>query len=348
MTHGRNVTYELEDPELPEVSKWLTANPNRINLGRIGLKYKGATLAQSLIEEPWQELDLWNGVINSTFKINGQAVEVITQGDFESDAVTFQIRSSLIASGDLEVEFDFPYPPKHIVTSSSDFEIFAGSYDYPLNHTTLIVNRVPTRGTAHIYHEMDETKYFVNLRWPCSMPLLLQRNEPEGSDDVTAHRYTLAPVTSKDSYSHPESLSFTAHFSLENQVPALPSVIKKRNSIGWNHYWSEGGFVDVTESSNPNATELQRRIILTQYYMRINSAATGQPPQESGLVNNGWWGKFHLEMVVWHCGHWATWGRQQYFDRIFPAVYETLMPTSVARAKRMGWAGARYDLTSTT
>lgn len=75
--------------------------------------------------------------------------------------------------------------------------------------------------------------------------------------------------------------------------------------------------------------------------MRVNSAGTGQPPQESGLVNNGWWGKFHLEMVVWHCAHWATWGRQQYFDRIFPAVYESLLPSSMARATRMGWKGAR-------
>lgn len=65
--------------------------------------------------------------------------------------------------------------------------------------------------------------------------------------------------------------------------------------------------MDLTKSTNPNATELQRRIFPSQYAMRVNSAATGQPPQESGLVYNGWWGKFHLEMLIWHCAQWATW-----------------------------------------
>ena len=33
------------------------------------------------------------------------------------------------------------------------------------------------------------------------------------------------------------------------------------------------------------------------------------PPQESGLVNNGWYGKYHHEMIWWHCTHYALWGR---------------------------------------
>ncbi|KAL7627085.1 hypothetical protein AAE478_003861 [Parahypoxylon ruwenzoriense] len=110
LTHGRNISYDLEDPNLPEISKWLTANHNRINLGRIGLSYRGKTLAQSLITEPRQELDVWNGIITSIFKVNGKVVRVITQGDFETDAVTFQIKSDLISTGDLQVELDFPMP----------------------------------------------------------------------------------------------------------------------------------------------------------------------------------------------------------------------------------------------
>jgi hypothetical protein len=51
-----------------------------------------------------------------------------------------------------------------------------------------------------------------------------------------------------------------------------------------------------------------------------------------------------MEMVVWHNAHWATWGRQEHFDNIFPALYETLLPSSLARAKAMGWNGARSVL----
>lgn len=52
-------------------------------------------------------------------------------------------------------------------------------------------------------------------------------------------------------------------------------------------------------------------------------------------------GKFHMEVVVLHNAHWVTWGRKKYFDDIFPALYETLLPSSIDRAKDMGWEGAR-------
>lgn len=287
-TYGRNVSYAIPDPDLPEVSQWLIGNPNRINLGRIGLKYKNDTLSASQIVEPTQELDLWNGVITSTFEVDGEMVKVITQGDFESDAVAFDIESRLISTGALEVELDYPYPPIHSTTYK--YEVFVGSYDFPLNHTTSIVKGSnEDSNTAHIYHEMQETKYYTNFRWPSSSPLRLRRNEPQGSAARTAHRYTLS-AASKSRHAS-STIAFTAHFSPEKRVPDLPILIRKRNSVGWNDYWQNGGFVDLTASSNPNATELQRRIVLSQYNVRVNSAATDQSPQESGLMNNGWYGE---------------------------------------------------------
>lgn len=50
-----------------------------------------------------------------------------------------------------------------------------------------------------------------------------------------------------------------------------------------------------------------------------------------------------MEMVVWHNAHFVTWGRQKFFDNIFPRLYETLLPSSIERAKSMGWKGARYN-----
>ncbi|KAJ0279593.1 hypothetical protein CBS470a_009205 [Colletotrichum nupharicola] len=281
LTHGRNVSYDIPDPNLPAVSQWLIGNPNRINLGRIGLKYKGATLSAEKITDPRQELELWSGTITSTFRVDGEAVKLITQGDFDTDAVTFQIESKLVAAGDLKVELDFPYPPIH--STKYKYEVFAGVYDFPLNHTTRIVNSCGRPDLAHIYHELQETSYYVNLRWASNSSLQLSRDEPEGSDKITAHRYTLA------SNSSASSVIFTAHFSPNRQDPEIPSTVQERNRAGWHEYWSEGGFVDLTLSSNPNATELQRRIILSQYHVRVNSAASGQSPQESGLMNNGWY-----------------------------------------------------------
>lgn len=333
-THGRDVYYDIPDPELPEISQWIIGNPNRVNLGRIGLKYKGDTLSADDIKDPRQELDAWSGIITSTFTVDGEKVKVVTQGDFDSDAVAFDIDSPLIESGHLAVEFDFPYPPIH--TTKYKYEVFVGVYDFPANHTTTGKKNCKTGNTAHIYHEMQETKYHVNLVWPEKTQLDLTRDEERGSTSKKAHRFTLAP---KEDTS---SITFTAHFSPQKMVPDLPSVIQERNPEAWHDYWNEGGFVDLTESSNDAADELQRRIVLSQYHVRINSAATGQSPQESGLMNNGWYGKFHMEMFIWHHAHWATWGRQKYFDAIFPAVYESLLPSSLARAERMGWDGARW------
>ena len=149
------------------------------------------------------------------------------------------------------------------------------------------------RTSAHIQHDLQEVRYFANLRWPKGSPLKLTRNEPPNSTSITAHRYTLGTVAASS------SISFTAHFSPDQQVPSLPQKIFEKNVQGWNKYWKEGGFVDLTASSNPNATELQRRIIKSQYHVRVNSAAKGQSPQESGLMNNGWYGKFHMEMLIW-------------------------------------------------
>jgi hypothetical protein len=133
---------------------------------------------------------------------------------------------------------------------------------------------------------MQGTSYFANLRWPKEAPLKLTRNEPPNSTKIAAHRYTL------ESLSKTRSISFTAHFSPEQHVPNFPSKIQENNVKDWNEYWKEGGFIDLTSSTNPNATELQRRIIQSQYHVRVNSAAKGQSPQESGLMNNGWYGRY--------------------------------------------------------
>ncbi|RAR09823.1 hypothetical protein DDE82_001540 [Stemphylium lycopersici] len=333
-TYGREVYYDIPDPELKQATQWLIGNPNRVNLGRIGLKYHGSTLNETFITESEQRLDLWDGTITSIFKVNGKDVTVITQGDFGSDAVAFTIESDLIKSGDLQVELDFPYPPIH--TTKYKYEVFVGLYDFPTNHSTTLIEDGLNRTWAHIRHDMQELQYFTNLRWSKETPLKLIRNEPANSTAITAHRYTLGTVASCS------SMVFTAHFSLGQHIPSAPTTIQDENVRGWHDYWDEGGFVDLTASSNPNATELQRRIINSQYHIRVNSAAKNQPPQESGLMNNGWYGKFHMEMLIWHEAHWAVWGKQKYFDNIFPGIYETLLPSSLARAENMGWKGARW------
>ncbi|KAE8155003.1 Six-hairpin glycosidase-like protein [Aspergillus avenaceus] len=325
LTHGRNVSYDIPDPSLPEASQWLTANPNRINLARIGLVYKGEYVSAEQISESRQELDLWNGTITSRFVIAGEPVEVVTQGDLESDSVVVWVKSELLRVGELGVQIDLPFPVVH--STEFKFEVFVGSYGVSGDHGSFLVG---VGDTAGIHHLMGGTEYWVNLRWETASPITVGR-----VDDAT-HRYVLVPGENAT------EMAFTASFSPDRRDADSPATVQRRSRAAWNQYWGEGGFVDVTGSSDPAAGELQRRIILSQYHVRVNSAAGGQSPQESGLMNNGWYGKFHMEMVVWHNAHWVTWGRAEIFNDIFPGVYEALLPSSLERARLMGWDGARW------
>jgi hypothetical protein len=76
------------------------------------------------------------------------------------------------------------------------------------------------------------------------------------------------------------SFSFSASFGLREQNVPSPSSIRNSSAIGWDAFWTESGFVDVmTGSTDSRAEELQRRIILSRYLMRVNEAGD-TPPQE--------------------------------------------------------------------
>ena len=38
-THGKEIPYDIPDPNLPIASQWIFSNPNRMNLGRVGLDF---------------------------------------------------------------------------------------------------------------------------------------------------------------------------------------------------------------------------------------------------------------------------------------------------------------------
>ena len=74
--------------------------------------------------------------------------------------------------------------------------------------------------------------------------------------------------------------------------------------------------------------------------MKVNEAGS-LPPQESGLVNNGWYGRFHFEMIWWHGVHYALWNRWPLLEKSLP-VYRNFLPTSQKRAEQQGYKGARW------
>lgn len=124
------------------------------------------------------------------------------------------------------------------------------------------------------------------------------------------------------------------------EQPVLHSFaeVKAAAAAHWERFWTTGGAVEL--DGPPQARELERRVVLSQYLTAIHCAGS-TPPQETGLLQNSWGGKFHLEMHWWHAAHFALWGRPELLERSL-GWYHEIIPAARATAKRQGYDGVRW------
>jgi len=99
--------------------------------------------------------------------------------------------------------------------------------------------------------------------------------------------------------------------------------------------------MDFAGSRDPRADELERRIVLSQYLMGVQSRAD-IPPQETGLTSSSWYGKHHTEMAWWHTAHWVLWGRSENAERVL-AWYLKTMGSARKVAQMRGLKGVRWS-----
>ena len=321
-THGKKIAYELRNPDQPELSEWLTKNPHRYNLGRIGfrlLREDGTEAREIDLGNARQEIDLWTGVVYSRFELNRKEVKVRTVCHPDKDMIGVSIESELLNDGNMSIYLDFPYPDGRY------FKHYIGRYDTISGHTSTFEKLAPN--SVRIARTMDDTHYYATLDW--TGPATFSRESEK------AHTFLLQPR-------HTSTFSFTCCFSPEPIADVTESVasIERKSAVSWEKYWRSGAAVDLSGSKDPRWLELERRIVLSQYLMRANESGLF-PPQESGLVNNGWFGRFHFEMIWWHGVHYGLWNRMECFDN-YLNVYKDFMPKALERAKSEGRSGARW------
>ncbi|KAJ6482491.1 Six-hairpin glycosidase-like protein [Mycena sanguinolenta] len=326
--HGRLVEYMFDGPN--PMQQWMISNPNRANLGAVGLVFwseQGAVLnvTENDLTSVKQELDLWTGILTSNFVFNGTEIQVQTSSAQTLDSIGVAVSSPLLETGRLGVFVDFPWNDGSLKFSDP----FVGFWDNASLHTTTL-DATP-RGAigAEIAHTLVNSTFITSIGGDA---FTITRDSP------AAHRYSIRPSAKSGTFSFSTTWGLTSP-----ELVLSPSAISISSSQTWEDYWTTSGFVDVfTGSTDPRADELQRRIILSRYLMRVNEAGD-YPPQESGLVNNGWYGKFHLEMYFWHCQHWALWNNWDLLGRS-SSVYDRFLATSIARAQvQQGWpTGARW------
>lgn len=247
--NGRPVEFEMDPAEQSELSKWLAANPHPINLGKIGLHltHRNGSLAKiSDIKNTRQHLDLWTGIITSSFVFDNVLVIIKTACHPKVDEIGIEINSVLVAKGQLKIAVEFPY------ADDKEFSEFVGDYSSLQKHTTTTQKN---KQQLLVQRHMDDLDYFLMIT----------------ANNGLRYKYP-------DSTKNPHQLFITptanlTNFSFKFSQKKLQADTYKNDNVfaastaGWKKYWSSGAAIDFSACTDSRAFELERRIVLSQYSM---------------------------------------------------------------------------------
>ncbi len=327
--------YALEDASEPYEFQWrvlqyarkekspagqyFRKNPHRIPMGRIGmklLKADGSIATYTDLTAIDQTLDLWTGCITSHFELEGSPVTVETVCHPDRDMIAVRIESSLLKSGKLTPFIHFPFDYDQNIKNKPPID-----WDHPELHST----KVNELSDGVLFKRiLDDDVYYARLSW---------NNEKSIITD-SKHRFSI-PVDG-------DVLEFDCDFTAEEQTTPLSEFKETLDASAnaWQEYWTTGGAIDLSESTEPRAMELERRIVLSQYLLRVNYASTF-PPQETGLTHISWYGKHNTEMYWWHMAHFIQWGHIDVVEKSL-AWYQSILPVAKDLAEKQGIKGARW------
>jgi len=339
--HGHQEVYAVEykaskgDGERHvAATEYFRVNPHRLNLGVIGLDMKtadGKKVELSSLKAIRQELQLYDGKIESAFRADGQQVEVTTATMQDRDGLIYRIKSALLKDGRAAVGIRFPYPTGKHADGAAD-------WSKPERHSSRII--ASNDHSALIQHDIDATSYCLLIQWQGDATLQeCDRHHFELSTtaDVLAFtaQYLHTPESKQTAVAEIKGTGKTTQKALVFDQE-LKAVIR-----AWNSWWQQGAIADFSQCTDPRARELERRVVLSQYLTQVN-CANSTPPQETGLTYNSWFGRPHLEMTWWHMVDFALWKRPQTVATVLDWYNQVAYPVALQIARRQGFKGARW------
>ena len=307
---GREYKYaSTPQPGNEHIYHWLRHNPHRLNLARISLLWDERDIKADDLSSIKQKLDLYSGIISSEFYLGGEYIKVTTACARNADVLAFEIDASERAMERLSVLISFPYG-SHLKSASDWNSEARHNTDSHFDGDSASINRT-----------VDCTEYFVRL------------SKIDKFKQIEAHRYVF------------KGKKFVAMFAsaqatLDDITIKSSSEVFSDSIAWWTHFWNSGGAVDFSKAKDPRAFELERRVILSQYLTAVQCSGT-IPPQETGLSCNSWYGKFHLEMQIFHAGWFALWGHSELLARSFE-WYRSILEIAKKNALQNGFKGARW------
>ena len=273
------------------------------------------------------------------------SVRVRTVSDPDIDLVALRIECTSAGPCNLAVRIAFPYG----ATSGSDWE-------RDVDHTTTIVQQ--TDDSLTLLRELDSDSYTVKCSWDGGLDVVRAHGlahafdftPPRGGLVAASISCLYAPLRASGELRFPvgadtpwliAKASLTAAALDAPHLPLFPLVYAAA-ALSWQSFWEGGAFLDLASRQGPGtpAWELERRVVLSRYVMRVNNAGA-EPPQETGLLCNSWGGKHHNEMRFWHLAHWALWGDAGLMARSDAFFFEQLQ-NATAFASFEGYAGAHW------
>ena len=325
--HGHPEVYavefkKVEDGRHKQATEYFRVNPHRLNLGTIGLSLKdtkGETIPLTALKQPKQSLLLWDGEIESSFRADGEAVEVTTGVHPQKDALYARVKSNLLKDQRAAITLRFSYPTGKHADDAND-------WTRPEKHQSKIIAQ--NDHSAVIERTLDATKYYVILTWAGHATL----------QECDRHYFQL---TTTD-----DVLTFSAAYlpELTGTSPVSSfdyASYHKATQKYWHSWWQSGAIVDFSQCTDPRAHELERRVVLSQYLTQIN-CANNMPPQETGLTYNSWFGRPHLEMTWWHAVDFALWNHPENIHQMLGWYNSTAYPVARKIAERQGFKGVRW------
>ena len=313
---GRKVAYAVDQDGQEELFKALRQNPHRFNLGSLGLDLQPQ--AMEACKDLHQILNLWEGHIDSSFSLWGEDVKIQTLVLPDEDTICIKLSSALFRSGKLKVSLNFPYGSHK--KSGGDFSMALGHQTSfkEISPSLLSINRY-LDGFAYTVHAIldEETRYSFDGKHGFTF---------ESKRDCFFLAFRFAPSSA------PAPETVITHNYFEKGLAKTASF--------WENYWESGGAIDLDGSTAVGAGELERRMILSQYLVAIQSRG-GLPPAETGLTCNSWYGKFHLEMHYWHSAHFALWNRTGELERSL-CWYKKIIGRGRELALSQGYKGVRW------
>lgn len=280
------------------------------------VKKDGSPASVNDIQAIDQSMNLWEGKIRSSFVFDSDSTTVWTACHPVRDEIGANIHSTLIAKGQLKINLRFAYPTGKHTDDACDRTV-------PEKHKTEIVRQ--TNNSVILKRTLDSTNYYINISWEGKAGL--QKKED--------HYFILNPQS--------EDFTFTCRFTPElsgTEANISADSLFTASSAYWQSFWQKGGIIDFSHCTDSRAAELERRVVLSQYLLAIQSAGM-YPPQETGLTYNSWFGKFHLEMHWWHAAHWPLWQRPELLERSMN-WYDSAAINAAAIAERQGFKGVRW------